>query len=245
MAQSRRRVLGPQQATDDIEFNDVWANPATTTPADAFIITYADLQTALPVTQGCAQRWTALCRSVINFPDHIQPLFEVNRDVTDELGTITEVRTCISCHAPIDSDSEARVPAAQLDLTAAASTDNPNHMVSYRELLFTDNAQEVVEGILRDVQEVVVDENGNIVYERDEDGELILDADGNPIPVTAPVPVAATASAGSAVASAALFDAVETGAHAGWFTAAERKLLAEWLDMGAQYYNNPFDAVPE
>lgn len=245
MAQTRRRVSGAHQADADIVFEDVWTDPQTATPAESFTITYADLQTALPVTQGCAQSWTALCRSVINFPTHIQPLFEAARDVTDELGNITEVRTCVSCHAPMNSDSEAQVPAAQLDLTANPSTDNPNHFASYRELLFTDNAQEVVEGILRDVQEVVVDENGDIVYERDEDGELILDADGNPIPVTAPVPVAAPARAGSAITSAALFTVLETGAHANWFNAAERKLLAEWLDMGAQYYNNPFDAVQE
>jgi hypothetical protein len=23
---------------------------------------------------------------------------------------------------------------------------------------------------------------------------------------------------------------------------AEKRLIAEWLDVGAQYYNNPFDA---
>lgn len=245
MAQTRRRVLGAHQASADMVFEDVWTNPQTNTPAPSFTVTYAELQTELPVTQGCAQNWTALCRSVINFPDHIQPLFEAERDIIDELGNVTEVRTCVSCHGPMNSDSEAQVPAAQLDLTANPSPDNPDHVVSYRELLFTDNAQEVVEGILRDIQEIVVDENGNIVYERDEDGELILDADGNPIPMTAPVPVAATARAGSAQGSTALFQVLESGAHAGWLFAAERKLLAEWLDMGAQYYNNPFDAVQE
>jgi hypothetical protein len=25
-------------------------------------------------------------------------------------------------------------------------------------------------------------------------------------------------------------------------TAAELRLLSEWVDIGAQYYNNPFDA---
>jgi hypothetical protein len=30
--------------------------------------------------------------------------------------------------------------------------------------------------------------------------------------------------------------------HAGFMTAAELRLLSEWVDIGAQYYNNPFDA---
>ena len=31
------------------------------------------------------------------------------------------------------------------------------------------------------------------------------------------------------------------GSHEGYLSDAEKKLLAEWLDVGAQYYNNPFD----
>jgi hypothetical protein len=34
------------------------------------------------------------------------------------------------------------------------------------------------------------------------------------------------------------------GTHDGRLTAAELKLIAEWLDIGGQYYNNPFD-VPQ
>ena len=33
------------------------------------------------------------------------------------------------------------------------------------------------------------------------------------------------------------------GSHEGWLTPAELRLIAEWLDIGAQYYNDPF-AVP-
>ncbi len=34
--------------------------------------------------------------------------------------------------------------------------------------------------------------------------------------------------------------------HVGWLTPAELRLLSEWLDIGAQYFNNPFDpAVPK
>jgi len=30
--------------------------------------------------------------------------------------------------------------------------------------------------------------------------------------------------------------------HAGFMTAAELRLMSEWVDIGAQYYNNPFNA---
>jgi hypothetical protein len=33
------------------------------------------------------------------------------------------------------------------------------------------------------------------------------------------------------------------GTHAGWLSPAELRLVAEWLDLGAQYFNDPF-AVP-
>jgi hypothetical protein len=32
------------------------------------------------------------------------------------------------------------------------------------------------------------------------------------------------------------------GTHAGRLTAAELKLVSEWLDLGAQYFNDPFAA---
>jgi hypothetical protein len=37
-----------------------------------------------------------------------------------------------------------------------------------------------------------------------------------------------------------MFDA--GGNHAGYLSSHELRLIAEWLDIGAQYYNNPFDA---
>ena len=32
------------------------------------------------------------------------------------------------------------------------------------------------------------------------------------------------------------------GTHADWLTPAELRLIAEWLDIGGQYYNDPFMA---
>ena len=34
------------------------------------------------------------------------------------------------------------------------------------------------------------------------------------------------------------------GAHQNWMTPEELRLVAEWLDLGAQYYNDPFASAP-
>jgi hypothetical protein len=50
-------------------------------------------------------------------------------------------------------------------------------------------------------------------------------------------------SAAGAGASATFFSRFDPGGtHAGWLTPAELRLIAEWLDIGGQYYNDPFMA---
>ena len=76
-----------------------------------------------------------------------------------------------------------------------------------------------------------------------------LDANGVPDPAQ-PIFVAApgpSMSAAGALASSRFFDRFSDPADSDHFdqlSPAELKLLAEWLDIGAQYYNNPFD-VPQ
>jgi hypothetical protein len=49
--------------------------------------------------------------------------------------------------------------------------------------------------------------------------------------------------AGSANASTQFFSRFDAGGtHEGYLSDAEKRLIAEWLDIGAQYYNNPFAA---
>ncbi|NIV17105.1 MAG: hypothetical protein GWN47_01580 [Woeseiaceae bacterium] len=110
--------------------------------------------------------------------------------------------------------------------------DEPDHFHAYRELLVTDNLQEVVGGALVDVLQPT--------------GQV--DIDGNPI--LAPVPIGSPASVAGARASGDFFDRFEdpnanqSVNHYDILSGAERRLIAEWLDIGAQYYNNPFD-VPQ
>ncbi|MFC4698758.1 hypothetical protein ACFO4O_01105 [Glaciecola siphonariae] len=242
MAQTLSRVNGLARLTSDIVFEDVWVDPVLQAPEPSFEYAYADLESPLPITQACAQNWTAICRAVINYPDHVAPIFAVARTVTDELGNVLQDNTCVACHTPVDAAGMTQVPAAQLDLSASPSPENADFLTSYRELLFNDNEQEVIDGALLDRLVPVLDQDGNPVFARDENGDLILDADGNPIILTQTVGVSASMRTQGALASEAFFAPFEGGSHQGYLSGAELKLIAEWLDVGAQYYNNPFDA---
>lgn len=244
MAQTSGRINGINYPSADINFTDIWTDPAMQTPATSFAYRYADLQSPLPITVACALNWTSLCRIQIHFPEHIQPIFSLDRQIFAEDGvTLIEDQSCLSCHTSEGKDGLAQVPAAQLDLRAVPSTDNPDFLTSYRELMFGDNEQELVEGTLLDRLVIVTDVNGDTVFELDEDGELILDAQGNAIPVTQTVGVGNSMSVNGAWSSNRFFSPFNTGGvHAGWLSPAEQKLLFEWLDIGAQYYNNPFAA---
>lgn len=211
----------------DVLYDDVWTDPvAAGRAADAsFSYRYSQLSTAAPTSATCQSTWSALCRITIHYPDHLHPLWSVPRLVLDAGGMVIADNTCISCHSPADAAGAVRVPAAQLDLSGGPSPDQADHLVSFRELLFTDNAQEVNMGALQDIL-----------------------VPGPPDPVTGlptlvPVPVAPSMSAAGARASATFFSRFDAGGtHAGWLTPAELRLIAEWLDIGGQYYNDPFMA---
>jgi hypothetical protein len=235
MAQTRARLscllTGPDRCRSmnpsmDVNFEDFWTDPvASGRQKDAsFSYRYADLTTALPTTPECTTRWSAICRSVINYQQIVHPLWSLPRITLAADGvTVLSDNTCVSCHSPRDAANAVRVPAGQLDLSDGPSDDDADQFKSYRELLFADNAQEVNMGNLQDIQVVVG----------------IDPVTGQPITQT--VPVAPSMSAGGARASVRFFSRMDAGGtHAGYLTDAERRLLSEWLDIGAQYYNNPF-----
>ena len=77
---------------------------------------------------------------------------------------------------------------------------------------------------------------------RDEEGNPILDADGNEQPIMVTVPVRPSMSVNGARFSR-FFDVFAAGgSHEGFLKPSELRLVSEWLDIGGQYYNNPFDA---
>jgi hypothetical protein len=104
-----------------------------------------------------------------------------------------------------------------------ASDDEPLQPISYRHLLFQHAKQEVIMGALVLVQGPP-------------------DADGNP--TTVPVgPYMNAGSANGALSAASLgrFAPGSGSTHAGYLSPAELRLISEWLDIGAQFFNDPFD----
>lgn len=202
----------------DLVYADVWTDEIAAGRArdTAFSLDYAGLGTPVPATPACQTAWRSDCRIVIHYEQHIHPLWGRDRGAD----------TCTACHSETDAAGMLRVPAAQLDLADGPSADEPDHFRAYRELLFADNAQEIGADGLQDIL-----------------------VPGPPDPVTGlptevPVPVAPSMSAAGASSSTAFFSVFDPGGtHAGRLDAAELRLVSEWLDIGAQYYNDPF-AVP-
>lgn len=221
------------QPSVDLVYADMWTDEASAGRAKdaSFSLSYADLATPPPTTLACLQQWSPGCRIVINYETHIHPLWSTSRPVLDELGNpvvdangMPVTNDCVNCHSPVDAMGAVRVPAGQLDLADGLSPDEPDQFNAYRELLFADNEQQLNMGALQDV-----------LVQVGTDPET-----GDPIFAT--VTVDPSMSAGGANASDRFFDRFEAGqSHDGYLTGTETRLIAEWLDVGAQYYNNPFD----
>ncbi len=245
MAQVNARINGIRTPSLDLRFTDIWTDPAVRAKDADIDYRFTDLRTPPPTTVNCVQTWNSACRTTVNYETHIHPLWTIDRSTlaADGVTVLTDV-TCATCHSPADTAGVLQVPLAQLDLSDGLSPDQADHFNSYRELLFNDNEQEENNGALQDIGNPVFDADGNQVFETNEDGTLILDGAGQPVPVLEGNRVTPSMSVGGAAASQAFFAPFSTGAsHDGYLSGTELKLLSEWLDVGAQYYNNPF-AVP-
>ncbi len=228
MAEVRARITCETDGCSSIEpsinviYRDVWtADPVIRANNVDIDYLYTDLTTPAPTTLACQQIWQSHCRSIINYESIIHPLWSQPRPLFDDMGNPVPDgnggqvdNQCTLCHTQIDPADgvTVMVPDGQLELTDGLSPDEPDHFHAYRELLVTDNLQELINGALVDTQQQV----------------------GSP------------ASIAGARLSGEFFDRFEDPAdmHYNTLSGAERRLIAEWLDVGAQYYNNPFD-VPQ
>jgi mono/diheme cytochrome c family protein len=221
-----------QNPSSDVVYTNVWTR-GVTLPAgkiDAGIsLLYSDLNSPTPLATpaNCSPTWTARCRATPHYPLQIEPVWNVLR-TPFTVGAATVDPTCVACHTSVGANA-IQVPAGQLDLTATASTVDATVVVSYEQLMFPHNEQTLIMGVLEDV--------------------------GPPA-----VPVTPAMTAGSAVGSSIFFnmfnglDAAFNGGGAGYIdhtstgtgtrflTPAELRLTSEWLDLGGQYYNDPFVA---
>ncbi len=241
MAEAKSRVLGQTKLSSDLNYSDIWTDTSVLPAEESSFLSYNDLETQKPISENCAQNWQNHCRVTINFPVHIQPLFDLSRPILDQDNIEVANNRCTGCHTNMDEEDVIQVPAAQLDLRNQASTDNTFYTTAYRDLFFNDNEQEIIDDILQDRLLPVLDSDGNPVFETDENGDLILDADGNPIQVFQSVNVSPSLSVNGANASTRFMSLFAgEGTHFNRLSPVELKLVSEWLDLGAQYYNNPF-----
>jgi len=221
-------VCPPKRSIDpsvNVTYCDAWTDPAVRAPDASFTYDYTALTTTSPVNDSnCLANWTPSCRIVISYEQIIHPLWGAKRQIVDPMTqAVLADHTCTQggCHAATNAMAMTAVPAAQLDLSDGASPDEATQFNAYRELLFDDNAQTLVNGALQDQQV-----------------QIGTDAMGNPI--FAPATVSPSMLAGNARMSRFFTKFDAGGSHAGWMSTAELRMIAEWLDIGAQYCNNPF-----
>jgi hypothetical protein len=219
--------------TIDVLYTDVWTDPAVRTPdppisptcpagatAGTGCVTYAysALNTPQPINANCIP-WNPLCRSTIEYPLQLQQVWNFVRSPPVVTAAVPDA-TCTVCHNSVSAASAVQVPAGYLDLTDTLSNViDTTFYTSYVQLLFAHNEQALNMGVMTTL--------------------------------TVPAPM----TAGSANASEAGFFSLFDGTykdpsvgtpgyvdHSNFLTPAELRLISEWLDIGAQYYNNPFVA---
>jgi Hydrazine synthase alpha subunit middle domain len=196
----------------DVIYTDVWTNPALAAPNPSIFYRYEDsteFHTAFPTSALCITTWAANCRIQINYPEHIQPLWDYQRLVTNPTtGAVTANNTCTQagCHSPTSATGAAQQPAGNLDLSGTASTNQPQEFTSYQQLLFAHTA------VIMGTQQTF-----------------------------GPYLTAGSANGGLSAQFLHRFATGSGSTHAGYLSPAELRLLSEWLDIGAQYFNNPFD----
>ncbi len=233
----------------NLTYDDIWTDTvkANRAAVPSFNYRYEDLNSEIPTRAACLVLWEAGCRITINYETHIHPLWSLPR--VDSVAMTDH--TCTNCHNSVDTLGVLQLPAGQLDLSDGPSVPVSGRFQAYQELFVQDQEQAIVDGMLI---EVFV-----LVPALDELGEQIVDAEGQPVPdvpeaVNARRPAMAVSGArrsyfmekmlneelraGRSLSSA---DAVDYVDHRGMLSDVELKLIAEWLDLGGQYYNNPFD----
>jgi hypothetical protein len=238
-----------QILSTDVIYTNLWTTgvtlPGGLPPDTSVSYLYSALSTPPPTladNANCAP-WSAFCRSIIeyypNMPPlnlgQLQPIWNLSTRTATVNGVANTPVVCVTCHNPVNAAKAVQVPTGQLDLTGSTSSVVPTVVTSYEQLLFPHNEQTLNMGVLQD---------------------LTVPEPGPPDPVTGlpttilvPVSLTPPMTAGSAALSVTKFLRMFDGTyvdpvldHTGYLTPAELRLISEWLDIGGQYYNDPFVA---
>jgi hypothetical protein len=209
----------------------------TAAPDSPISLTYSPgLTTAMPTSTSCNNSYSSACRITIDYaasgtgatsilPAHIDPLWSVDR----------AANTCTTCHTATRTQDVTCTPAPTPAVPAPTPVTVTLQVAADGGLeLDADPAQQVT-AQLRAYQQLVSTHTTS---------SFSLDA--GCAPVRTDTQVSGSIASGSAAGSR--FFRVLSGTpaapvnHSGFMTPAELRLLSEWVDIGAQYYNDPFAA---
>jgi Hydrazine synthase alpha subunit middle domain len=219
MAATRTR-LDPNalKLATDLLSTDVWADASKAGVTARASVALRYTGNAKPADDLAT---AAPVNGIVNYPDHIAPIWLKNRGAN----------TCIGCHND----------PTKLDLASGIA--GSGRMSSYDELMLGDP---------------LIDATTGLPKTRIEEGVLVI--------ARGPALVDTAASEGESLGLARKSRLVEilwgqslmSGAeartahptppatapdHSKLLNAAEKRLVAEWIDLGGKYYNDPFDAA--
>jgi hypothetical protein len=198
----------------NIIYQDVWTNPSVRPPDPSFSFSYLDpsITTNVPTSESCVTSWSNLCRITINYTETIQPLWDKVRQITNPTtGAVIADHTCTQGGC---HNAKSAAGTAQIPAGQLNLTSTPS---TNEPLQFTSYQQ------------------------------LLFPHDEQPVTMgVAPVTVGPYLNAGSAAGALSSqflnrFAANSGSTHAGYISPAELRIITEWLDIGAQYFNDPFD----
>jgi hypothetical protein len=264
MAYARTENQGNQSLKPSvaIRYTDIWTDTNDRAVDAPIRFTYDNnevpvgegVTTAIPASctdNGAVNTWDEDCRITINYPAHIQPLWEKAR-----LDSGANARTCTVCHTTYDTvGAMLQAPAGkyQLDLTQnspdamgnSVDTQNADYYKSYIELVDDDNIVEVQGAAIVDTEFPAGSGVTRSVFFGTGVNRIISRGSANNSNAFFEVFTEAYYNTYNGVGGRLPHwdpDGGGMGVGRPWLTLGEQKLVSEWIDIGAQYYNNPFIA---
>ncbi|KAB0583111.1 hypothetical protein F7Q92_09575 [Ideonella dechloratans] len=216
MASTRTRLdANALKLVSDLIYQDVWAD---TTQAGVSARAPISLRYTGNTDPSQDLATPVPTNGIINYPEHIQPLWTRNRGSN----------TCTNCHN------------ASAGLNLLGTVAGSGRLASYDELLIGDPVIDPSTGLpktqLKDGVPEVVRQPALVNTDASEGDALGLARKSRLMEILAGQLLMSSADAQTA------HPTPTTVNHAGMLNAAEKRLLAEWMDLGGKYYNDPFNA---
>ena len=201
----------------DMTYSDIWAD--TTKPG---IVARAPITVRYTGNARAADDLVtaAPANGIINYPTHVAPIW------TRPRGT-GGADTCTNCHAD----------SARLDLRA--TTAGTGRLTSYEELVLGDPVIDPVSGlpVTRLEEGIAMVVRGAALVETSSGGATGMARSSRLTEIL----FGETLKAGSDALAAHPNPPISAPNHALLLNAAEKRVVTEWMDLGGQYFNNPFD----